>query len=189
MSFYNKYVALCRNADKTPSAVAEIIGIGKSNVTYWKNGRTKPTDLTLSKIADYFDVPISYFDEKENPVTSGDEVLSTKQVVLNSVDYIRSVCERKGVPISRLEKDCGFSNGYLNPKKLKKLPYDRAVIIANYLSVPVYDLLNGPGTENPANIGGEVLSVKQIEMIEKIKGMSKEDLDKKWAALSAIFDI
>lgn len=109
--------------------------------------------------------------------------------MFNSAEYIRSVCEIKGVTISRLEKDCGFSNGYLNPKKLKKLPYDRAVIIANYLNVPVYDLLNGPETENPATSGDEALSKKQIEMIEKIKGMSKEELDKKWAALSAIFDI
>lgn len=109
--------------------------------------------------------------------------------MFNSAEYIRSICERKGVAISRLEKDCGFSNGYLNPKKLKKLPYDRAVIIANYLNVPIYDLLNGPETENPVTSGGEVLSAKQIEMIEKIKGMSKEEFDKKFAALSAIFDI
>ena len=43
--------------------------------------------------------------------------------------------------------------------------------------------------ENPATNGDEVLSAKQIEMIEKIKGMSKEEFDKKFAALSAIFDI
>lgn len=54
--------------------------------------------------------------------------------MFDGVDYVRSVCERHGVAVSKLEKDCGFSNGYLNPKKLKKIPYDRAITIAKYLS-------------------------------------------------------
>lgn len=63
--------------------------------------------------------------------------------MFNSVEYIRSVCRQKKIPISRLEKDCGFSNGYLHPKKLKKLHYDRAVAIANYLDVSVNMILTG----------------------------------------------
>ena len=60
--------------------------------------------------------------------------------------------------------------------------------VADYFGVSVDSLTKGK-KENPATNGDEVLSKKQIEMIEKIKGMSKEELDKKWDALSAIFDI
>lgn len=61
----------------------------------------------------------------------------------NSVRYVRTVCKERNIPVSRLEKDCGFSNGYLNPKKITRLPYDRAKQIAAYLNIPVDTILNG----------------------------------------------
>lgn len=61
----------------------------------------------------------------------------------NAVEYVRSVCQQRGIPVSQLEKDCGFSNGYLNPKKLKKIPYDRALAIAQYLGISVESILSG----------------------------------------------
>ena len=71
--------------------------------------------------------------------------------MFNSVEYIRSVCRQRKIPICQLEKDCGFANGYLHPKKLKKLPYDRAVTIANYLNLSVNMILTGEEEqkENP----------------------------------------
>ena len=73
--------------------------------------------------------------------------------MFNSVEYIRSVCRQRKIPISQIEKDCGFGNGYLNPKKLKKLPYDRAVAAANYLDIPVNTILTGEEEqkENPTS--------------------------------------
>ena len=43
--------------------------------------------------------------------------------MFNSVQFVRDLCKEQNVPIAKLEKDCGFSNGYLNPKKMTKLPY------------------------------------------------------------------
>ena len=78
--FYDNYVKLCKSVGKTPSAVAIEIGIGKSNVTYWKTGRNKPTDLTLAKLADYFGVSVSYLkgeeEQKENPQIRQDQEVS-----------------------------------------------------------------------------------------------------------------
>ena len=68
--------------------------------------------------------------------------------MFNGVEYVRELCKAKKIPISKLEKDCGFSNGYLNPEKVTKIPYDRALIISKYLNVNVNALLNGPGSEN-----------------------------------------
>lgn len=73
--------------------------------------------------------------------------------MFNSVEFVRQVCREKGITVAKLEKDCGFSNGYLNPKKMYKLPYDRAVTIGKYLNVSPERILTGedpkePGTED-----------------------------------------
>ncbi len=57
--FYDNYVRLCAAVGKSPSAVALEIGLKKSNVTYWKNGRNKPSDVTVQKVADYFGVSVA----------------------------------------------------------------------------------------------------------------------------------
>lgn len=67
--------------------------------------------------------------------------------MFNSVQYVRDLCKVRKIPISQLEKDCGFSNGYLNPKKMTRIPYDRARIIGQYLGVSVSSIL---GEEPPA---------------------------------------
>lgn len=63
--------------------------------------------------------------------------------MFNSVEYVRDICNKRNIPISQLEKECGFANGYLNPKKLKKFPYDRAKKVAEYLNLSLEYLLNG----------------------------------------------
>ena len=62
---------------------------------------------------------------------------------MTPVEQVRSICRERGIAVSQLERECGFSNGYLNPKKLHKLPYDRAVRVAEYLDLPVQSLLEG----------------------------------------------
>lgn len=56
--------------------------------------------------------------------------------------------------MSRLERDCGFANGYLNPQKLQKLPYERAVVIARYLDLNIDYLLTGAQREETAAVPG-----------------------------------
>ena len=74
--------------------------------------------------------------------------------MFNSIQYVREICKEKGIPVSRLERDCGFANGYLNPQKLQKLPYDRAVVIAKYLDLSIDYLLTGEERKNsPAEPG------------------------------------
>lgn len=68
MSFYENFVRLSTQAGKTPSRVANEIGISKSIVTRWKNGGGI-TDATAAKIAEYFSVSVDYLlgneDEKK----------------------------------------------------------------------------------------------------------------------------
>ena len=63
--------------------------------------------------------------------------------MFNSVQFVRDICRQRRIPVSTLEKACGFSNGYLNPKKMTKIPYDRAVIIGKYLNVSANRILTG----------------------------------------------
>lgn len=63
--------------------------------------------------------------------------------MFNSVQFVRDVCQQRRIPISTLEKACGFANGYLNPKKMTRISYDRAVLIGKYLNIPVTKILTG----------------------------------------------
>ena len=67
--------------------------------------------------------------------------------MFSSVQYVRDLCRSRGIPVSQLERESGFSNCYLNPRKLSRLPYDRAQAIARYLGVSVNAIL--PGEEAP----------------------------------------
>ena len=68
---------------------------------------------------------------------------------------MREICQQRKIPISQLEKDCGFANGYLNPKKMSKVPYDRAKTIATYLGISVESILNGDETEKAPTVTDE----------------------------------
>lgn len=52
-----------------------------------------------------------------------------------TVERIRRYCKEKGVAVSVLEKDLGFGNGYLNPKKIDDVNTDRLLKILDYLGV------------------------------------------------------
>lgn len=59
-TFYSLYCDLCKNADITPSGVANAIGFNRATVTTWKNTGNTPKGDLLIKIAKYFDVPIDF---------------------------------------------------------------------------------------------------------------------------------
>lgn len=76
MGFYEKYLCLCNSINKSPSAVALELKIGKPSVTRWKNGAS-PRDATVLKIADYFGVPVTELmsevgEQEKAPATKGE---------------------------------------------------------------------------------------------------------------------
>ena len=64
MTFYEKYLLLCQQRGKSPSAVANAIGLNNSSVTYWKRG-SMPKSETVVKLADYFGIPSDYLIDEE----------------------------------------------------------------------------------------------------------------------------
>ena len=62
---------------------------------------------------------------------------------MNSVERVKSICRERKIPIYKLEKDLGFSNGYIGQLRKGVLPDDRLALIAEYLSVSVEYLMTG----------------------------------------------
>lgn len=62
---------------------------------------------------------------------------------MNSVDIIKKVCKEQKIPISRLERDLGYGNGYIGQLRKGTIPSDRAIEIANYLNIDLQYLLTG----------------------------------------------
>lgn len=87
MPFYENYVRLCNSIDKSPSAVAIELKLGKPSVSRWKSG-TVPRDATVQKIADYFGVTTSYLrDEKEPEEQKEPPTTLANSEGLRSTDY------------------------------------------------------------------------------------------------------
>ena len=57
--FWKIFIDLCAKNDISPNAVAKKLSISSGAVTRWKNGAT-PNDVTLKKIANYFNVSVDY---------------------------------------------------------------------------------------------------------------------------------
>lgn len=62
---------------------------------------------------------------------------------MNSVDRVKKICKERKIPISRLERDLGFSNGYIGQLRKGVFPSDRLTLIADYLNVSSDFLMTG----------------------------------------------
>ena len=74
-NFYKSYCDLCAERGVTPSYVASQIGLSNAAASGWKKGK-QPSDVTLAKLSQYFNVPVSVLtgEQKEKPSTvSGEE--------------------------------------------------------------------------------------------------------------------
>lgn len=67
--FYDKYVALCKKNNISPSRAAQEIGFNKSSITNWKNNGYTPRREILVRVADYFGVSVDYLLDKSVPET------------------------------------------------------------------------------------------------------------------------
>lgn len=102
---YNKYCEIRDSKGVKDATVAKETGIPKSTFTDWKNGRSEPKKEKLQKIADYFNVPISYFisDVKKSRQLDGyyinDETAQIAQEIFEN-EEIRALLDlaRKSAP-------------------------------------------------------------------------------------------
>ena len=92
---------------------------------------------------------------------------------MSSVERVKSICKERKIPISRLERDLGYANGYIGQLRKGTFPNDRLVEIASYLGVSVSYLLGTEQKEKPAP-NGNGLSEEEIKFIEWYRSQASE---------------
>lgn len=66
---------------------------------------------------------------------------------MNSVERVKAICKERKIPISKLEKDLEFANGYIGQLKKGTFPDDRLILISKYLNVSLEYLMTGKQPE------------------------------------------
>ena len=61
---------------------------------------------------------------------------------MNAVERVKAICKERKIPISKLEADCGFANGYIGQLRKGTFPNDRLLKISEYLNVTVDYILD-----------------------------------------------
>lgn len=171
--FYENYImnavdrvkAICKSRKIAIYKLEKDLGYANGYIGQLKKG-VFPSDR-LVEIANYLSVPPS--------LLTGDEEIT----MFNPVEYVRSICKGRKIPIATLERDCGFGNGYLNPKKIDKIDYPRAVIIAEYLGLPVEEILTGDKQEEKEK------TATNGDDLQALLGASEEDMKAILAFLAA----
>ena len=56
---------------------------------------------------------------------------------MNSVEKVLNLCKERKIAVSKLEKECGFANGYIRQLKKGTFPTERLLKIAGFFSLPI----------------------------------------------------
>lgn len=99
MSFYNTFLNLCIAKDIKPTTAVKEMGITGPAVTRWKSG-SMPNDVTLMKIANYFDVSMEYLKTGQEPEIKKDQSaeidkLANTEIKKQLVEYLNELPEEK----------------------------------------------------------------------------------------------
>lgn len=89
---------------------------------------------------------------------------------MNAVERVKAICKERKIPISKLESDCGFANGYIGQLRKGVFPDDRILKISEYLNVSVDYLMTG--TEKTYSEEDALLDAhisEDVELKEAIK--------------------
>ena len=96
---------------------------------------------------------------------------------MNSVERVKTICKDRKIPISKLERDLGYSNGYIGQLRKGTFPNDRLKEIAEYLEVSIDYLMTGKEKE-----GGETYYLN-----DETRAIAQEIFEKK--ELRMLFDV
>lgn len=114
---------------------------------------------------------------------------------MNSVERVKTICKERKIPISKVERDLGYANGYIGQLKKGVFPADRLQDIAEYLGVSSEYLLNGDEKEeNKYYINEETAEMAQAlfenrdlrVLFDAAKDSSPEDLKTTYDMLMAL---
>lgn len=94
---------------------------------------------------------------------------------MNTVEKIKEICKERKIPISKLERDCGFANGYIGQLKKGSIPSDRLMKVSEYLELSPSYLLDEATdyvlrlpisrVDSDAESSSDENAVKEVELI------------------------
>ena len=86
---------------------------------------------------------------------------------MNAVEKVKTICKERKIPISKLESDCGFANGYIGQLRKGVFLDDRILKISEYLNISVNYLMTGKDTEFTVEIAETDVALSKME--ERLK--------------------
>ena len=92
---------------------------------------------------------------------------------MNTVERIKSICKERKIPISTLEKECKFSNGYIGQLRKGTMPDDKLIRVATYLSLSMQYLSTGK-EDNAPQPQNAVEHIQLISLYEKLTDEQKQ---------------
>lgn len=105
---------------------------------------------------------------------------------MNSVERVKLLCKERKIPISKLEKELGYSNGYIGQLRKGVFPSDRLQELAKYFSVSVDYLMTGKEVseddryylnDETAEVAQEIFENKELRALFDVqRNMEPEDL-------------
>lgn len=92
---------------------------------------------------------------------------------MNTVERIKSICKERKIPISTLEKECKFSNGYVGQLRKGTMPDDKLIRVATYLGLSMKYLSTGEeeSIPEPKNASEHI---QLISLYEKLSDEQKQ---------------
>ena len=115
---------------------------------------------------------------------------------MNSVERVKTICKDRKIPISKLERDLGYSNGYIGQLRKDTFPNDRLKEIAEYLEVSIDYLMTGKEkaggetyyfNEETKKIAQKVFENKSLRMLmDSAQDATPEDIETVHSMLLAL---
>ncbi len=193
----DKIRALCKLKNTSLAQLERELGIGNGVIARWENAKGCPPYDRLSAIAEKLGVTVEELadDKKENSPTPAPDIgfddftyamQNECRELMNCVERVKSICKERKIPISRLERDLKFGNGYISQLRNGMLPADRLVKIARYLEVSEEFLLTGEDTPRK---GCETMGTpERLVKIRESNGYTRkrlaEELGKPYATIT-----
>lgn len=161
---YSHFEELLNEKGLTSYRVAKDLGFSTVLFTHWKNGRSAPKIDKLNKIAEYLNVPISYFiDGRTN------SAYEKNNGIITFYDRVVDLCIKNNINKTTLEKTLGFSQNSVNKWKTSTPSVKKVQQLADFFNVtPAYLM----GFESDKKNDGEKVFKENFTRICAKKGLS-----------------
>lgn len=95
---------------------------------------------------------------------------------MDAVERIKLICKERKLAISKMEKDLGFSNGYIAQLKRGQIRADRLIAIAEYLGESPNYLLTGVKEKPATETSDGPFSEKIAEINRLLPRLTEQEL-------------